>query len=486
MNKNIIKLFAILVMCFMIGSVLVACGAKQGEQGEQGEQGKPGAEGPQGPQGPAGESAFIGANGNWWVGETDTGVKAEPTDLRDCEKHDYTIDEAGTLYDKENKYVLSVHTKDSLGCTMWVCVDCGDTYLEWVDHKYVAAAPVAPTCTEDGYTVYSCSCGLSYKDDVVPAHGHVVADFVEKDAVAGNSAWKLDKKSADLKICDCEWERTYTTYCSECGLDFHKAGTAAGHKWGGWELSKNTSGMPDCEWIPVYIRHCTVCSVLGEDHDNCLDAKEEGTPKAHDYKVISVKNATCTEDGETVSECSMCKKTKTESIPKAQGHKEVVDAAVAPTCTTTGLTAGKHCSVCNAVLVAQEVVPALGHKFNTNDKNNYVVELPTEEKEGKISVKCITCNVIVKEIVLPKLNTTDYKKETTNDLCADKKDIYTKEITVDANNKITITVTVNDKYEHTAAPAKAECQKVEGQDKWYYVYKCGNCGLWIVAYYDAK
>lgn len=41
-------------------------------------------------------------------------------------------------------------------------------------------------------------------------------------------------------------------------------------------------------------------------------------------------------------------------------HTEVVDKAVEPTCTATGLTEGEHCSVCNAVLVEQEVVPALG------------------------------------------------------------------------------------------------------------------------------
>ena len=39
-----------------------------------------------------------------------------------------------------------------------------------------------------------------------------------------------------------------------------------------------------------------------------------------------------------------------------------VDEAVEPSCTETGRTAGSHCAVCAKVLVAQEVLPALGHE----------------------------------------------------------------------------------------------------------------------------
>ena len=46
------------------------------------------------------------------------------------------------------------------------------------------------------------------------------------------------------------------------------------------------------------------------------------------------------------------------------GHTEVVDEAVAPTCTTTGLTEGKHCIVCGEVTLAQKEVP-YGHNYQT-------------------------------------------------------------------------------------------------------------------------
>ena len=75
------------------------------------------------------------------------------------------------------------------------------------------------------------------------------------------------------------------------------------------------------------------------------------------------KKATCTEPGTKTRKCSRCDEVETEIIP-ATGHTEVEDAAVAATCTTAGKTAGSHCSVCNAVIKAQEEIPATGHSWS--------------------------------------------------------------------------------------------------------------------------
>lgn len=77
----------------------------------------------------------------------------------------------------------------------------------------------------------------------------------------------------------------------------------------------------------------------------------------HQYKSFTVAS-TCTQKGKTGEICKKCGKTRnTKDIEELAPHTPVVDAAVAPTETSDGLTEGSHCSVCGAVLTAQEVIP---------------------------------------------------------------------------------------------------------------------------------
>ena len=78
----------------------------------------------------------------------------------------------------------------------------------------------------------------------------------------------------------------------------------------------------------------------------------------HEYGDFQIlKNPTCTEKGQKGKICKKCGKiTEKADIPET-GHIPVTDPAVAPTETTDGLTEGSHCSVCGAVLTAQEVIP---------------------------------------------------------------------------------------------------------------------------------
>ena len=132
----------------------------------------------------------------------------------------------------------------------------------------------------------------------------------------------------------------------------------------------------------------------------------------------TTKNATCTQVGTKSRKCTVCGKTETQTIAKT-GHKSVTDKAIPATCTTDGKTEGSHCSVCGAVIKAQDTTKATGHKFGnwTTTKSATCTESGTQIR------KCETCGATeskslsakghteVVDKAIPATCTTDGKTE---------------------------------------------------------------------------
>ena len=152
----------------------------------------------------------------------------------------------------------------------------------------------------------------------------------------------------------------------------------------------------------------------------------------HEYGEWSiVKNSTCSVKGEEERICS-CGAKETQYIDSL-AHTEIIDSAVMPTYTSEGKTEGKHCSVCNVVLVRQESIPKL---------NEIVInDVTFEKKDGVLSIgDTITINVDVDtryDVFIIKIQLKSAQK-LENEASAwvniekgdPKKDIYTATLTV--------------------------------------------------------
>ncbi len=132
--------------------------------------------------------------------------------------------------------------------------------------------------------------------------------------------------------------------------------------------------------------HCATCGEV-------IVAQEVIPALGHETKTFTrVSNPTCTQTGLETSVCTRCGETIERVIP-ATGHTEEVLPGTPATCTETGLSDGVRCSVCDAVLVAQETIPAKGHTYG----ETVVIEEASCISDGKQESVCVDCGKTVTE-----------------------------------------------------------------------------------------
>lgn len=142
----------------------------------------------------------------------------------------------------------------------------------------------------------------------------------------------------DTEIHTHTWEEaTCSTLktCSSCGAT--ESDSLVEHKYEPTNIVESTSCL-QCGYTEYT---CIWCNDSYQIYDWIYAPHTWG-----DWEVLSAPS--CTAEGDNIRYCSLCNK-KDKAYTSPLGHSIVVDNAIAPTCTYSGLTEGSHCTTCDKI-----------------------------------------------------------------------------------------------------------------------------------------
>lgn len=262
------------------------------------------------------------------------------------------------------------------------CIDC-DTRVSKgkktnaLGHDYKNVAEVPATCVAEG-TAATQQCKRC--DYIVPA---------QSLPIDPNNHANIVKDVAVAPTCT-ETGLTEGSHCGDCNkiLIAQEVVSSTNHT----EVIDPAVAATCTETGLTEGSHCSVCNKI-------LVAQKTVSALNHSFtNYISNDDATCTEDGTKTAKCDRCDVTDTQSDEgSAKGHTSVVDAAVAPTYSSVGLTEGSHCADCGLVFKEQEVIPALVpdtnvdfHLNQTGVLSSHRVDVATGAQKDAPALQAVT------------------------------------------------------------------------------------------------
>lgn len=262
------------------------------------------------------------------------------------------------------------------------CNDCGvlvflGKNIKAPGHDYKNVAEVPATCVAEG-TAATQQCKRC--DYIVPA---------QSLPIDPNNHANIVKDVAVAPTCT-ETGLTEGSHCGDCNkiLIAQEVVSSTNHT----EVIDPAVAATCTETGLTEGSHCSVCNKI-------LVAQKTVSALNHSFtNYISNDDATCTEDGTKTAKCDRCDVTDTQSDEgSAKGHTSVVDAAVAPTYSSVGLTEGSHCADCGLVFKEQEVIPALVpdtnvdfHLNQTGVLSSHRVDVATGAQKDAPALQAVT------------------------------------------------------------------------------------------------
>lgn len=258
------------------------------------------------------------------------------------------------------------------------CFFCDYSYdpIDECPHDYVAVKTVAPTCVDEGYTVFVCSLCENEKQDqfTEPTGIHSYAAVETKQPTCTEQGYTLYR----CTVCEAEKKDDYTDptgthhfdavktvqpTCAEQGYTLYRCSDCEAEKKGDFtdptglhSYAAAETKAPSCTEKGYTVYRCETCTK--EIFQDYVD------PLGHAYERTVIVAPTENDPGEAIVACTRCGASYKETIPPS-GRHDYLEVSRTPSCPLVAAEITYRCADCGRTFT-EEGRPGPSHLVEEN------------------------------------------------------------------------------------------------------------------------